>query len=219
MTPELLAAIEEIRGQRERFGDEDLDWTVPELDLTGLDLPQLLAREHEALSVNSALRDYRKQLEEVAALRLGQGGKARLGDTLYRYGPVAPDRTLRADDTIVYLVSVNAPTEPIPEPYLTRAMLWIAGILRDLWAIVPLGNPRVTAIDGLAQRQGIPSKLLRELLIDETEKPDTLTNMPVTNPRAPKYAAKMTDGEIRPGKQAEPAEEEDDEKRHTPEID
>lgn len=132
----------------------------------------------------AAADEFARVVSEIRALfrahvaeRIGPGGAARFGDTLVRYS--------RTPDPVA--------TEAL-EPFLRT--LDVDDVLR----ILPKPTKfRKTGLVAVAEKHGIPEETLEgTFYVDRArDKDPTLTTMPVSNPRAPKYVAEMTDGEIR----------------------
>ena len=202
----LFEAITEIAGQRERFGDEGIDWDAPPLDqLADLPLDVYVEILNAAVAVSVALHTFRKETERRAAQVLGDGGVARFGDTFIRYGTPSPRRKIR-DEFFDFVITHNTPDDEalFDDQAFDIAQKWVADVVADIRRAVSLGAPKVTGLDAIGKRLGLEDpKTLRSTFVDEDPKPPEISHMPVDNKYAPKYAARMRDGEIRPGRSKE----------------
>lgn len=127
--------------------------------------------------VAEAARDVRRLLEGRVAETIGEGGAARFGDVLVRYS--RPREYVATDGLVAFLRTLT---------------------VDDVLRVLP--KPRTFRIGGLravAEREGLdPDTLEGTFYVDRSEDaPPRLTTIPVSNPNAPKYAAAMSDGEIR----------------------
>lgn len=177
--------IAEIAGQRARYGGEEIDWTaVPLFELDEADIAELLEREEQAKEYAAAIAVYRIRIKTLVAGKIGVGGAVRLGPTLYRYGKPTPYRKLRDEFWTMIASSFDTVDE---------AVGWIR-------KVVSPASPKLGGLDALAVRLDVSKTGLRETVLDESGSVDpTLTSQPIDAPKTPKYAARMTDGEIRYG--------------------
>lgn len=177
----ILQMTREIRGQWRLYGPEDIDFTAQPLDdLDNLDVFELTELVLECKTIVSAIYTLREELELRVAENLRPGGALRYGDNFVRYG-TTPNRKLRTE--FFDWVRENADT--------------VAQAVSIIERVVSTSSPKVTGIDVIAETIGDDAQEMREKFIEETPSGSKLLTMPVSSQYAPKYAAKMSDGEIR----------------------
>jgi len=120
----------------------------------------------------------RQLIRDAVAAELGEGGSVRDGDRLIRYNRPNDWKLLDSFDA------------------WAKENLTVADVL----AILPRSSPRVTALREVAARYGMDEGNIEGTLLVNRggDKEATVTATPID--RSPKYAAKMSDGEVRRGK-------------------
>jgi len=118
----------------------------------------------------------RAKLRIDVAHAIGEGGAVRYAESLYRYN------------------------KPIENALLDSFDDWAKKDLNvdEVLAILSRRGFRVTALRGVAEQHGFSEDMLEGTFYvnTKTEAEPTVTAMPLSNPRAPKYAAKMDDGDV-----------------------
>lgn len=161
--------LDEIR----RYGREETGLAVPPTVSAEAAWYLLAALDRYARAVDDVRRIVRARIADD----LRPGGVARFGGELVRY---------------------SRPADPVALPALEDWLRTLPG--DDVLRVLPKPTKfRKGGLAAVAERHGLDPETLEGVFwIDRgPEKEPTVTAMPVDHPRAPKYAAEMTDGEIR----------------------